>query len=46
MTNQMMDIKQILRELAARWAFRHDRRRSVDRAAAVACRIALNGCRI
>lgn len=42
----MKQINQYFEEMLAKCGFRAHRRKSADRAAAVACRMALNGCRI
>lgn len=42
----MKTIARLIKEFRTKWGFRALRRKSADRAASVACRIALNGCRI
>lgn len=37
---------QLIREFRKKWGMRGERRRSADRAVQVACRMALNGCRM
>lgn len=42
----MKAITRLVKELKAKWGVRAARRRSADRAAQVACRVVLNGCRL
>lgn len=42
----MKTLKRILKELYGKWHHHNQRRRAMTGATAVACRMALNGCRL